>query len=231
MKKSGPTFFPWAAKWFDMAFLPWRNFHLDKINFLNLPESIQDGKPVLLVGNHISNWDGFIFHEIQKRVCPSWPIYSVMLEKELKERPIFRLLGGVGIDPDSSSSVIHALKDLQALRKKNPNFFLSYFPQGKIVPSFKRPLDFKSGVDLFARALAPLTIIPVGLHIEPMRGFSPTLFASLGRPMKIERASSMHLILQDLVQNEIDRIYALLSRFGEDFPAHLFASTRTQASV
>lgn len=230
MKKSLPQFLPWAVRCFEMVFLPLRKFHFEKIQFMNLPEMVNDGKPILLVGNHMSNWDGFIFWEIQKKLKPNWPVYSVMLEAELKKRPMFRLLGGVGIDPNLPASVLKAMRDLKLLRKENPNFFLSYFPQGKISPSFKRPLEFKSGVDLFIRALAPLTVIPVGLHIEAMKGLSPTLFASLGRPMKIERASSVHLILQDLVQKEIDRIHAMLCQYGDELPEHVLAPSFVKAT-
>jgi 1-acyl-sn-glycerol-3-phosphate acyltransferase len=176
---------------------------------------------VLLVGNHISNWDGFLFREIQKRLRPDWPIYSVMLEQELRKRPMFRFLGGLGIDPQSPASIGRALRTIKEMRAKNPNFFLSYFPQGQIFPSFKRPLDFKAGVDLFVRALSPLTVIPVGLHMEPMRKLAPAFFISLGRPMRIDRPSVVHRVLEDLVQAEVDRVHTQLSMHGENLPMNL----------
>lgn len=212
-----PLFHPLAAKCFETVFLPLRKFHLGEIRFLNLPEVLPEDRPILLVGNHVSNWDGFVFRELQTRLRPAWPIYSVMLEKELRRLPIFRLLGGVGIDPGSPASVTGAIRALGSLRRKSPEFFLSYFPQGSIYPSFKRPLDFKGGVDLFIRALTPLTVLPVGLHIEPMRKLAPTFFASVGRPIKMDDATSSFQELENLVQSEIDRLHQGLCRQGENY--------------
>ena len=203
-----PVFNPFAVRCFESVFIPWRNSRLGELRLLNLPEALPPGKPVLLVGNHVSNWDGFLFREIQKRLRPEWPLYSVMLESELEKRPYFRWLGGLGIRPDSAASVSAALRTLKELRAEGPDFCLSYFPQGRIFPSFKRPLGFKGGIDLFIRALAPLTVIPVGLHMEPMRRLAPTFFISLGRPMRIDRPSMVHRVLEDLVQTEIDRVHA-----------------------
>ena len=225
--RNSPIFHPLAARCFESVFIPLRNFHLGELRFFNIPDNIPVGRPVLLVGNHISNWDGFLFREIQKRLRPDWPIYSLMLAQELRKRPIFRLLGGLGIDPQSPASVARALRTLKIMRAKNPNFFLSYFPQGQIFPSFKRPLEFKAGVDLFVRALSPLTVIPVGLHIEPMRKLAPTFFISLGRPMRIDRPSVVHRVFEDLVQAEVDRVHAQLSQHGENLPAGLTVQTLT----
>jgi 1-acyl-sn-glycerol-3-phosphate acyltransferase len=214
MKVNGrlPRFNTLAARCFEAVFLPFRNFRLGGIRFLNqpAPEAIPPGRPVLLAGNHISNWDGFLLREVQRRLRPDWPIYSVMLEKELAERPMFRSLGGIGIDPASPASIARAVRAVQALRAANPDFFLSYFPQGDVYPSFKRPLGFLGGVDLFVRALAPLTVIPVGLHMEPLKKLAPTYFVSLGRPMRIERPSQVHRVLESLVERELDALYARL---------------------
>ena len=209
-----PIFNPFAAFCFESIFVPWRHFRLGGLHILNLPESLPADRPVVLIGNHISNWDGFIFREIQKRLLPKWPIYSVMLEAELRRRPFIRLLGGIGMDPLSVASVAGAVRSVRTLRQAGPDFFLSYFPQGGIFPSFKRPLGFRAGIDLFIKALAPVTLIPVGLHMEPMNKLAPTLIASLGRTMRVDKPSSVHRILEDLVQTELSRIHNLLTLHG-----------------
>jgi 1-acyl-sn-glycerol-3-phosphate acyltransferase len=224
-----PVFSPLAAKMFETVFLPMRDFRLGALHVLNLPADLPAGRPVLLVGNHVSNWDGFLFRELQRRLRPNWPIYSVMLEEELRRYPIIRLLGGIGIRPDSSASVASSLRRVAALRKDSPDFFLSYFPQGRIYPSFKRPLDFRAGIDLFVRALAPLTLLPVGLHMEPLRKLSPSVVMSLGRPMPIDRPSPLHRVVEGLVQAEIDRIHAMLCEHGEGFAESTLAGKALEA--
>lgn len=216
VKRSRPVFSPWAAWCFEAMFNPWRGFRLGDLHILNLPEAVPMDRPVVLIGNHISNWDGFLFREIQKRMRPEWPIYSIMLEAELRRYPLIRRLGGIGIDPASPGSVAGAVRAVRTLRRNGPGFFLSYFPQGRIFPSFKRPLGFQPGIDLFLKALAPATLIPVGIHMEPMKKLAPALFASLGRPFRIDKAAPVHRIFEDLVQAEIGRIHGMLSLHGED---------------
>jgi 1-acyl-sn-glycerol-3-phosphate acyltransferase len=217
-----PRFSPGAAFCFEALFAPWRRLKLGDVRILNLPASLPPDRPVVLIGNHISNWDGFVFRAIQKRLRPGSPLYSVMLEAELRRYPFIRRLGGIGIDPLSAASVASALRAVRELRRRSPDFCLSYFPQGRIFPSFKRPLGFRAGIDLFIRALAPATLIPVGLHMEPMRKLAPTLFASLGRPMRVDRAAPLHMIFEDLVQSEIDKLHHALCMHGEAaaFPAN-----------
>lgn len=216
-----PRFSPFAARCFETVFLPLRNLRLGEIRVLNPPawDALPLGRPILLVGNHISNWDGFLFREVQRRLRPDWPIFSVMLEKELAARPLFRHLGGIGIDPASPASIAKALRSVRALRAAHPEFFLSYFPQGGIYPSFKRPLGFLGGIDLFVRALAPLTVIPIGLHMEPLQRLAPTYFVSLGRPMRIERPSQVHRVLEGLVEKELDALHARLCAPAGETPA------------
>jgi 1-acyl-sn-glycerol-3-phosphate acyltransferase len=216
MGRKGPRFDPWTARCFESVFLPMRNLLLGDLHVLNLPGALPPGRPVLLVGNHISNWDGFLFREVQRRLAPAWPIYSVMLEEELRHRPIFRRLGGIGIDPRSPASVAGSVRAVRALRGQGPDFFLSFFPQGRVSPAAKRPLGFLGGVDLFVRALAPATILPVGIHLEAMRKLRPSMFVSVGRPFKIDKPSALHAILEGLVQNELDRIQSLLLQWDAD---------------
>jgi 1-acyl-sn-glycerol-3-phosphate acyltransferase len=223
-----PIFHPFAARCFESVFVPLRNFRLGGLHILNLPQSLPTDRPVVLIGNHISNWDGFIFREIQKRLLPEWPIYSVMLEAELRRHPFIRLLGGIGMDPHSVASVAGALRSVRALRLARPDFFLSYFPQGGIFPSFKRPLGFRAGIDLFIKALAPVTLIPVALHMEPMKKLAPTLIASLGRSMRVDNPASIHRIFEDLVQTEISRIQGLLTLDGGE---SVLPSDSRQATV
>jgi 1-acyl-sn-glycerol-3-phosphate acyltransferase len=213
-----PRFHPLAARCFESVFIPMRNFRLGGIEIANLPASLPAGRPVVLAGNHVSNWDGFLFREAQRRMRPDWPIYSVMLEAELRRYPIIRLLGGIGIEPGSAASVAGALRAARRLRREGADFFFSYFPQGRIFPSFKRPLGFRAGLDLFLEALAPATVIPAALHMEPMKKLAPTFFVSLGRPLATDgpHAGPFHRVLQERVEEEIDRLHARLALHGED---------------
>lgn len=211
--RPNPRFDPRAARCFEAVFLPMRKLLLGDLRVLNLPGALPPARPVILAGNHISNWDGFLFREAQRRLAPQWPIYSVMLEEELRRRPMFRRLGGIGIDPASPASVARALRAARELRRGGSDFFFSYFPQGRIRPAALRPLGFQGGIDLFVRALAPATLIPAGIHMEAMKKLRPSVFVSLGRPFRIDRPSPLHAILESLVAAELERIQKWLKEW------------------
>lgn len=214
-------FSPFLARGFEAVFGHVMRQRLADIHFLDLPASLPPDRPVLAFANHVSNWDGFLLRAVQKRLRPEWPVYSVMLAEELRRYPLFRRLGGVGIRPGSPVSVGRALRLLRARRAEDGDFFLSYFPQGRIWPSFRRPLGFLPGIDLFVRALAPVTLLPLAIHVEPLRKLRPSVFVAAGRLLKVDRPSPMHLLLQDLVQSRLDHLHAFLSEHGEDASARV----------
>ncbi|HEU4881352.1 MAG TPA: hypothetical protein VFT45_03875, partial [Longimicrobium sp.] len=88
-----------------------------------------------------------------------------------------------------------------------------------IWPSFKRPLAFRPGIGLLARELAPLAVLPIGLHVEPLSATRPTVFASSAELISIDRNLDLAGV-ESAVAREIDAIHAFLSRHGEDAPRH-----------
>ena len=64
-----------------------------------------------------------------------------MRDDELRRVSFLRWLGVVGLEPQSPGSVLHALHFLRAMRHRYPACWLSMFPQGRIWPSWGRPLD------------------------------------------------------------------------------------------
>ncbi len=175
--------------------------------------------PLLLAANHVSWWDPFTLREAQRALRPSAPFFTVMLEAELARRPFLRRLGVVGLDPVSPASLRACIRQLRRLLEERPDGAVCFFPQGRIWPSFKRPLGFRAGIGLVARVLAPLVVLPIGLHVEPLSATRPTVFASAGEPIPVDD----HLdpaAVEAAVTQEVDAIHAFLSRHGEDAPRH-----------
>ena len=50
---------------------------------------------------------------------------------------------------------------------ERPDGTVIFFPQGRIWPSFKRPLGFHPGIGLFARELAPMIVLPARQNGKP----------------------------------------------------------------
>lgn len=199
----------WRA--FDLVFQPWMRHRLH-VRMAGMPSTLRGDVPLLLVANHVSWWDGFLLRAVQRALRPRAALRTIALERELVRHPFLRRIGGIGINPSSPTSILLALRTIERLR--TDDFVLGYFPQGRIAPSHARPLAFHRGIDLVLRAVAPATVIPVALHVEPLARFAPTAFVALGAP--IDAASVDHAGLELRVAELLNDVLAFTAAHGED---------------
>lgn len=203
----------WAG--FELLFLPWMHHRLDGVhvrgeeNTAWLPDL-----PLLLVANHVSWWDGFLLREVHRRIRPDAPLHVVMSGRELRRNPLFRWMGAVPLG-DGPLAARQLLLDLQARRHARHDAVFGFFPQGRIWPSHRRPLGFRRGATWLATRLAPIAVVPVGLHLEPLTRPGPAAFVSVGRP-RIVRAESTVGELEDSVTRLVDDLLRWVRRHGED---------------
>lgn len=206
---------------FDLFFRPLLHGRLAGVYLYGLPDTLPERTAVILVANHVSWWDGFMLREIHRRCARQQPLYTLMLERQLRHFPFFRWMGAVGIVPDAPASVAHALRFLKARREQEGGvLWLSFFPQGRIWPSWRRPLHFQQGLRLFVDALRPAVVLPVGLHLEPLNRLRPSFFISVGRPLSVPEDAADVAEIEQQVTHELDRIFDVLRRHGEDAPRH-----------
>ncbi|MDQ6736877.1 MAG: lysophospholipid acyltransferase family protein [Gemmatimonadota bacterium] len=207
----------WNA--FDMAFRPWMRHHLS-VCTNGFPVTVLPPGPVVLVSNHVSWWDGFLLRAVQKSIRPQSAFYTIALERELEQHPILRMIGGVGMIPSSPSSILHSMRVLKKKCVEEPDTVIGFFPQGRIAPSFTRPLAFTRGIELFARRIGSLTVLPIALHIEPVTGMAPTAFVRVGEPIRAHDGLVNAKLLEDRVESMLDATLASLSLHGEDSVRH-----------
>ena len=204
-----------VAAWrvFDVMFQPYlrRRFaHVLVRTHTRLPRDL----PVVLAANHVSWWDGFFLREVQRQLLPGLPVFTVMLEAELARFPFLRALGAMPIDPQHPMSVLRLVRALQRRRRFDPGMVVSFFPQGRIRPSWQRPLDFRRGIAVLADALAPCAIVPVGIHIEPLTRAAPSAFLSVGEPLVVESRPALDVI-EHAVTHELDNVMTWIAERGE----------------
>ena len=104
----------------------------------------EKGKPVLLISNHISWWDGFwvvylnlkLFHRI---------FYFMMLEEQLRKNIFLNKAGGYSVRK-GTRSVIESLEYTSELLKDKKNLVLM-FPQGKIESIHNQNIRFERGIE------------------------------------------------------------------------------------
>ena len=209
-------FFRPAAAVFEAIFNPYMACRLrGPILHGHLPV-LDDDLPLVLLLNHISWWDGFLARAIQRGLRPEGSFHTVMLERELRKHPYFRLMGCAGVEPGDPSSWRKSRQNLSLRRRQDPRFCLAFFPQGAIWPSDRRPLGFKPGILRLLRDLAPVQVVPAGIRIEPLNTHLPNAFASLGPAQRVDADHIPTLpSLEDAVQEQLDDLDAWLSAQGE----------------
>ncbi len=192
------------------------------VHIAGLPHVLDPDRPLIVVSNHVSWWDGFLLRAVQLRLRPHAPLHSVMLQRELKGKPFLKALGAVGIDPLNPASVKRAVAVLSERMRRRPDSMVLYFPQGEIRPSHARPLGFLRGIELFARHLPSADILPIGIHLEPLNTVSPHAFISAGelRDSRVVKASE----LEHEVERQLDHILHFIGKHGENSAAEWPAS-------
>lgn len=210
---------PLAWRLFELAGPLWRRGRLASLQVGGLPAEVGGGGPLLVVANHVSWWDGFLVREVHRRLRPRAPFLTVMLESQLRRHPFLRLLGGMGLDPASPSSLKSLLRALSAEAARRPELMVLYFPQGRIWPSHRRPLGFRPGVRGVREALGACAVLPLGIHLAP--GTRPGQDAWLSAAPLIpagDPAGSDPAELERRVAAELDSLLRFLAEQGEDAP-------------
>jgi len=204
----------WAG--FETFFRPWMRRRLDGVHVRGVDGAgwVPASVPVLLVANHVSWWDGFLLRDVHRRLRPDAPFHVVMTETELRRFPLFRWMGALPLD-DGPMAARGLLREMQARVGQDPAPVFGYFPQGRIWPAHRRPLGFRRGVAWLAARVAPIALVPVALHLEPMTRPGPAAFVSVGRP-RLVRGTFDPDVLEADVTALADELLRWTSRHGED---------------
>lgn len=116
-----------------------RNFH--QINFNHIP--VDHSRAILLLANHYSWWDGFIFYHLNQLLFKKQP-HVMVLETTVKQWPFMRHLGAFSINP-RSKSMSKSLNYAAGLLD-DPDNLLLIFPQGKLYSNFIDDIRFENGL-------------------------------------------------------------------------------------
>jgi 1-acyl-sn-glycerol-3-phosphate acyltransferase len=219
----------WARAIFDWFLRRMARADFHAVRVIGQCPTIPPGDRAIFVANHCGWWDGLLLLLLQRRFLPSLPVYSVMLAREFSATFWFKLIGCMPITPGSTGSIRQLLRRLAALNHElaKSGYICSYFPQGEIRPSFLRPLNFTSGLRAVANAMAPVTLIPVAFHYEPMTQRKPEALIAFGTPIKHTSGPLDVARVETAVTSALDGIQSELMSHGE----HLFCEGRGPAYV
>jgi len=102
------------------------------------------GRPVLMIGNHFSWWDGFIAYRLNDLFLHK-KFHVMMLEEQLATRLFLNKAGAFSIKR-GSRSVIESLSYASSLLYEPENLVVVY-PQGTITSLHRRPVKFEKGTE------------------------------------------------------------------------------------
>lgn len=137
--------------------------------------------PLIFYLNHSSWWDGYMMYIIHRVVLSSsFDSYLLMEEKQLRAYRFFSWSGAFSInrhDPEDSARAQQYAANLLCGRRDRA---LYIFPQGKIVPNDRRPIQTYPGIARIAALTGEVTLCPVALRYEFLGQQWPHAFIRLG---------------------------------------------------
>ncbi len=119
-------------------YILWKDFRKTEI----FGEYRDRGLPLLVIGNHISWWDGFFPYELNRTLFKR-RFYLMMLDEQLRKISFFRRLGAFSIDPGNRSAIKSVSYAAEILHKSDNMLLL--FPQGKIQSQYTTEIVFLKG--------------------------------------------------------------------------------------
>lgn len=131
---------PLAIWFFDLYFRLKMKMHFRGISIEG--DEPEPGKPVLLLQNHFSWWDGYWSFYLSRRFFQK-KFHVMMLEKQLRKRMFINRCGAFSVQPESRDlvqSVTYAARLLN-----NPQNLVCLYPQGEIQSQHVHPVRFKKG--------------------------------------------------------------------------------------
>lgn len=105
-------------------------------------------KPILVIANHFSWWDGFIQLWLNNKLFKR-KFHVMMLEEQLKKHMILNKGGAFSIRK-SSRDILESLLYASELLKNSSNIVV-VFPQGEIQTLYKHSLVFEKGIEYITR--------------------------------------------------------------------------------
>lgn len=131
----------WVTSWFAIR----HRLHFSGIQWEG--NCYPTDRPVLLIQNHFSWWDGYWAWLISKRLSKTFNV--MMLQEQIAARPFLRRCGAFPVEPGSRKALEAIGTAVQLL--KNHRNLVTLFPQGAIETQHTPMVKFASGVERIIR--------------------------------------------------------------------------------
>lgn len=122
-----------------------------------------EGKPLLVLANHFSWWDGFFHFHLNELVFRK-RYHVMMLEEELIQRLFLTKVGVFGVRKGTKG----ALQSLQFAGQllKDPQNMVLLFPQGKIESHHQHTFHFERGIERLLATAPDIQVVFVASFVD-----------------------------------------------------------------
>lgn len=172
--------------------------------------------PVVVAGNHVAFWDGFLCALISARVGVEPRV--LMSAAGLRSAPVLRWAGAFGVEEGDPGDGARAVRSAARFLDR-PGRALWIFPQGRQRPQWERPLGFRGGACAIARRAPRAALVPFALHYEVGERERPEVWLHFGAPLADPRG------LESAVAEGLEVVRAAI-RGGARVPSLLPARRR-----
>lgn len=130
-------------------------------------------KPVLILSNHISWWDGFWINYFNEHITRK-KLYFMMLEEQLRKYSFFSKIGGYSVKKNSRDIINSINFTLNLLKFSDNAVFL--FPQGEIQSLYVESIKFENGIIKILQNVGDIQVVFLCNFIEYLSNQKPTLY-------------------------------------------------------
>lgn len=191
------------------------NFFLSS-NFPELPKD----KSIIITPNHISWWDGFFIYHLH-RFSTNNRFHLMMLKKELERYWFFKYVGAYSIATENPVTISKTIKYTSKLLSDYSNAVV-FYPQGEIEAFDKRPLNIKSGLQLFIKEEKDkCVVLPVGFKVQYYNKKHPAIIFRAGNILKPNDILNNFSLFEEEFYSNMNALNN--AAFNETFVGDLFS--------
>ncbi|MBE7176357.1 MAG: lysophospholipid acyltransferase family protein [Mucilaginibacter polytrichastri] len=180
---------PFIFAFFDAYIMRIVRRHFREVLFS--PLKMTGNRSVLLLANHFSWWDGFLFWYLNKKMLKR-RFHVMVLEETLRKQRFMRHLGGFSIGR-APGHMRDSMRFAASLLEQPGNLVL-IFPQGKIHSNFIQDIRFMRGVEhIVAHAGTDFHYVFASVFTEHLQYPKPSAWIALEQHPATEFSSAKEL--------------------------------------
>lgn len=155
----------------------------------------QDDSPTLYFANHTSGWDGTLAGYLSYTYLHQDP-FIMTAENAMGTRAAWD--GTFSVSRNDHFSATQSLRYSTRLLREVPRCALWMFPQGIVLPFYKRPLGFQKGTAIIVSQVKELRVVPVAFYYTVIMHRKPEAFVSFGELVNIAPKTQLSRLTDQL---------------------------------